>query len=135
MKDRSVSLMLLIVLLILLGLGGLGGGIAMFMDPSGESMGLPPNLLDGLPFSSFMLPGIFLVCVMGIAPFPVAWGLWSRRPWAWMATLAQSVVLILWICFQIILWGSPDVIQTIYLIWGIVMSGLCFLPSVKNGRS
>jgi len=117
---------LLVILLILLGLGGFVGGIPMFIDPSGESMGLPPGMLDKLPISNFILPGLFLVCVMGIAPIIIAWGLWNRKPWAWTAALAQSIVLILWICFQFLLWGDPVIIQVIYLVWGIVMLILCF---------
>jgi hypothetical protein len=132
MNTRPAILILLIILLILLGLGGVGGGIAMFVDPSGQLMGLPADLLDGLPIASFILPGVFLVIGMGLAPFVVAWGLWQRLPWAWIATVAQSIVLILWICFQIFLWGSPIALQVVYLVWGFVMLGMCFLPGVRN---
>jgi hypothetical protein len=129
---RPKILILLIVVLILLGLGGIGGGAAMFVDPSGLSMGLPSDLLDGLPITNFILPGIFLVVVMGILSLGIAWGLWRRRSWAWPATVGQSIVLILWICFQILLWGKPIAIQVVYLIWGFVMLGLCFMPGVKG---
>jgi len=61
---------------------GLGGGIAMFLDPSGALMELPADLLATLPISNFILPGLFLMIVMGIFPFVVAWGLWRRTPWA-----------------------------------------------------
>lgn len=128
MKSRPKILNLLIILLILLALGGLGGGIVMFIDPSGEFMGLPADLLDGFPISSFILPGMFLVFVMGLAPFVVAWGLWKQRSWAWGAAVAQSIALVLWISFQILLWGTPIALQVVYLIWGFVMLGLCFAP-------
>jgi len=132
MNARPIFLLVLIVLLALLGSGGFGGGIAMFMDPSGAAMGLPLDLLEGLPISNFILPGIFLVVVMGIFPLVIAWSLWNHRSWGWLATIGQSIILILWISFQFLLWGDPIALQWVYLIWGLVMLGLCFVPSVKN---
>ena len=132
MNPKPKLLLLLIALLVLLSLGGFFGGIAMFVDPSGESIGLPAELLDGLPLSTFLLPGLFLVVVMGIAPLVIAWGLWVRLSWAWIAALLQGILLVLWICFQILLWGTPIALQLVYLVWGLVLIGLCFAPAVKS---
>jgi hypothetical protein len=62
------------------GVRRIGGGAAMLADPSGVSMGLLPDLLDSLPLTNFILPGLFLVIVMGILPIGIAWGLWRRQP-------------------------------------------------------
>jgi hypothetical protein len=97
-------------------------------------MGLSTDLLDALPVTNFVLSGLFLVIVMGIIPFVIAFGLWKRYAWSWMAALAESIILILWICFQIILWGNPIAIQIIYLLWGIMMLGLCFAPGIRSYR-
>ena len=132
MKTRPKILILLIVLLILLGLGGIGGGVVLLIDPSGEMMGLPPALLENAPVSNYILPGLVLVGVMGIAPMMTAWGLWKRTPWAWSGAVIQSIVLIFWILFQIYLWRNPIALQVIYLLWGVVMLGLCFTPGVKD---
>ena len=85
----------------------------MLFDPSGASMGLPTDLLDGLPISNFVLPGLFLIIVMGIIPLILAYVLRKRTRWAWLGTLVQGIVLLLWIGFQWILWGDdePDLIQ------------------------
>ena len=122
----------LIVLLILLGLGGLAGGAAMLMDPIGAGMGLSPDMLEGLPIPDFILPGLFLIIVMGITPLVIAYGLWKRLPWAWAAAVVQGVVLVLWIGLQILLWGAPNGIQILYLVWGMVIVALCFAPGVKT---
>ena len=106
----------------------------MFIDPSGTGMGLPSGLLDGLPINNFILPGLFLVVVMGIAPLVIAWGLWKQLGWSSKAAIAQSVILIMWICIQIILWGNPVALQIIYLIWGVLMLVLCFLPGVRKNQ-
>ncbi|MBE0411921.1 MAG: hypothetical protein IBX69_19510, partial [Anaerolineales bacterium] len=52
-QSQSFPVIILIILLVILGLGGLGGGIAMLIDPSGQLMGLPSDMLDGLPISTF----------------------------------------------------------------------------------
>jgi hypothetical protein len=104
----------------------------MLLDPSGSALGLPPGLLDHLPIDSFFLPGLFLIAVMGCIPFVLAFGLWKRARWAWMGTLVQGVVLVLWICFQILLWGAPVTIQIIYLIWGLVLLLLAWLPGTRK---
>ncbi len=45
--------------------GGLFGGLAMVRDPSGASLGMDV-VLPRLPVPSFVLPGVFLVTVMGL---------------------------------------------------------------------
>lgn len=122
----------LIVSLILLSLGGLGGGAAMLADPSGAEMGLSVTMLEVLPISDFVLPGLFLIGVMGVAPLVIAFGLSRRIPWAWTAALTQGIVLILWIGLQIALWGAPMFIQVLYLAWGVVIVSLCFVPGLRQ---
>jgi hypothetical protein len=122
----------LIILLLLLGIGGLGGGMMMLLEPSGALLKLSPDFLYPLPIPNFILPGLFLTIVMGIFPFIISWGLYKRKPWAWITALLQGITLILWICFQIILWGKPMAIQIIYLIWGIAIVSLCFAPLVRD---
>jgi len=122
---------ILIFILILLGLGGLAGGGIMLMDPSGAMIGLPSDMLKELPILNFILPGFFLVGVMGIAPLMIAFALWKRLSWAWSMAVGQGVVLVLWICLQILLWGAPAGIQILYLVWGFAIVAVCFLPGVK----
>jgi len=83
----------LLALLILLGLSGLAGGAAMVADPSGAEMGLSVSMLEGLPIANFVLPGLFLIVVMGAVPLVVAFGVWRRMTWA--AALTQGILLVL----------------------------------------
>jgi lysylphosphatidylglycerol synthetase-like protein (DUF2156 family) len=134
-QSRPFPVTILIVLLVTLGLGGLGGGIAMLIDPSGQMMGLPTDMLDGLAITNFILPGLFLILIMGISPMVITYGLWKRLPWTWMASLALGIILTLWICLQIYLWGDPVAIQFIYLVWGVFILGLSLLPQVRKRGS
>lgn len=90
---RPLSIWVLLIGLALLGLGGLHEGIALVLDPSGSSMGVPLSLLDGLPLSDFLLPGLFLLMVMGLAPWRLIVGVWKSWPGAWRAGLALGLVL------------------------------------------
>lgn len=120
-KKPGLLTVLLIILQIFLGLGGIGGGIVMLLDPSGAAMGLPPDLLDGLFIDSFLLPGLFLIAFMGLLPLLTAYSLWKapswsfpqrinpfqKQSWTWTLSLFLGLLLIGWILFQILLWGSP----------------------------
>ena len=131
-SSRPLPVVLLIILLILLGLGGFGGGIPMLIDPSGASIGLPADLVENSPVNSFFLPGLFLIGVMGVVPLVIAYGLWCGQRWAWLASLGQGAVLVLWIIYQIYLWGDPIFIQYLYLVWGSVLFGLGWLPQTRR---
>ena len=131
-EKRPVGIFILATLLILLGLGGIGGGLLLMADPSGDLLGLPLVLLENVSLQTFLLPGMFLLVIMGILPLVAAFGLLRGQKSAWIVTVGLSILLILWICFQIILWGAPIMIQIIYLGLGVVMLGLCFIPSIRD---
>ena len=52
-----------------LGLGAIGGGLTVIISPSGALVGMPLSMLDESPFTSFLLPGVFLFLVLGLVPF------------------------------------------------------------------
>ena len=131
-ETRPIAVTILMILLVLLGLGGIGGGLSMLADPSGDLLGLPLVLLESVTVKNFLLPGMFLLVVMGILPLVAAYGLWRGQQKAWIATIGLSIVLILWICVQIYLWGTPIAIQIVYLVLGVAMLVLSLLPPVRN---
>lgn len=101
-------------------------------DPSGDLMGLPLVLLESVNLQTYLLPSMFLFVVMGILPLVATVGLLRAQKSAWIVTVGLSILLILWICSQIILWGAPIPIQIIYLVIGVVLLGLCFIPSIRE---
>jgi uncharacterized membrane protein len=131
-EKRPLGILILATLLILLGIGGIGGGGGLVADPSGDLIGLPLVLLDSVSLQTYLLPGIFLFVVMGILPLVAAVGLLRAQKSAWIVTVGLSILLVLWICFQIILWGAPIAIQSIYLVLGVVMLALCLSSAVRE---
>lgn len=130
-KKKPWSIYALMTLLLLLGLGGVGGGIALLADPSGAVLGLPEGLLDGLFIPDFFWPGIFLITVMGFAPYGVYYAVWKGLSWARTGVLAQGVLLIGWITFQFVLWGDPIFLQVLYLLWGFALIALVFFQASR----
>jgi hypothetical protein len=146
---RPASIIALTGGLAFLGLGGVIGGSGFLLDPSGSFLQLSTSMLGRLPVRDFTLPGFFLLTVMGIIPLIIAYGLWRRpawrrvclfrhwvpRPsWLWAGTLAISIVLLLWLGLEFLLFGSLAVIP-IYvamLILGIVMLALALVPSTRQ---
>jgi hypothetical protein len=59
---------ILLILLVFLGLGALAGGLAMIISPSGNLLRMPLSLIEKSPFRSYLIPGIILFSVLGLAP-------------------------------------------------------------------
>lgn len=135
---------LVLCLLVLAIGGGFAGGIMMLMDPSGDLLGVA-DVLPMLPVPNFILPGIFLLVVMGIFPLLLAVALiarpswpwmdsllqWSNHFWAWTGTLILVAILALWLIFEIWLIGTFP-ITNITAVLGLLILFFALLPGVRN---
>ena len=131
-NSLRVTKTLLFILLVFLSLSGLFG-ILFLIDPSGELVEMPHNLLDDLPIDTFFLPGLYLLIVYGIGSAIVAYGLRRQLSWAPAAGLLLGLVLIGWIFGQIILWGTPAMLQYVYLTVGAGIFLLSLIMTRKQG--
>lgn len=122
----------LLVDLAVLALGGLYGGMMFVLDPSGTRMGVPLSLLDGLPLPDFMLPGLFLLAVMGLAPLILILAVARRWRRAWGATLGLALVLGVWLGAEFILWGYIAPIQLITSVLDVILLGVVLLPGTRR---
>jgi hypothetical protein len=111
---------LLIILLVFLSLSGLFG-ISFLIDPSGALVEMPLSLLDKLPIDTFFLPGLFLLVFYGLGASMITYGLLRHRFWAPVAGLLLGLLLIGWVIGQIILWGTPVMLQVIYFTVGLAI--------------
>jgi len=125
-NSLRVTKTLLVILLVFLSLSGLFG-ILFLIDPSGELVEMPISLLDKLPIDTFFLPGLFLLIVYGIGSSIITYGLLRQLFWAPVAGLLLGLVLIGWVIGQIILWGTPVMLQYIYLTVGVAIFLLSFI--------
>lgn len=146
---KPVSVMVLIALEAVLAFLGLFSGGSFLADPSGGSHGMDTTVLAGTPVGDFAVIGLFFVIACGILPILAAFGLWrlprwrwtdainkwTRQNWAWTATTATGVILIIWIAVEVALIGSPDgfprFLQAMMTLYGIAILALAFLPRVR----
>ena len=141
---RPVSLALLSLSLFLIGIGGIYGGLVFLADPSGALMGMSLGYLDGLPIYSYLLPGLWLLTVMGAAPLLILYGLWVRPAWAWTAAIERRshvswawiaglglcIVLLLQLGMELLLGmiGPPTVLTGAL---GLVAFACLLVPAVR----
>ncbi len=143
---RPFSVLILAILLLLIGVGSLISGPLLFLSPSGHLLQLPIELLKGTPFANYFLPGIILLMFVGVYPIFVGYSLLKRPPWrwpdvinpskrfhwAWTASWAAGVILLIWIITEILLLGYISFLQPLVIVWGIILIALTLLPNVRR---
>ena len=142
MNKRPLSLFILAALLAIQSLGGLFGGFSLVLSPSGEIMKMPLGMLEGSPFTTFLLPGLILLVFLGFFPGILAYALILRPGWkwfgclniyqgihwAWTYTLYLGIMLAIWIFIEII-WINYDILQTIFGMVGVIIIILVMMPA------
>ncbi|MDB5236112.1 MAG: hypothetical protein JWR44_3105 [Hymenobacter sp.] len=136
----------LLLLLSLLGLGALGGGGVLVVSPSGKLMGMPLSLLAESPFQDFLVPGLVLFTVLGLAPcllvpallakpasrFAEQLNLFSDMHWAWTGSIYAGFALIIWIQLEMVFLDAVSWLHTVYMFWAILILLAALLPSVRT---
>lgn len=145
-KGHPFVAWILIVLLFFLGIGGMISGAMLFAAPDGSLLGMSATLLQGSPFPDFLIPGIILFLFVGVFQTFTAWGLLTRTRWngpnvinpfkhfhwAWTASWAAGVIMLIWIIVETFLLGYVSVLQPIITVWGIVLVVLALLPPMRR---
>src|ERR1700682_2642760 len=86
-----------VALEIFLGFGALFGGGALILAPDGHLLGMPTKLLSGSPFSSYLVPGLVLFTLIGLAPLLAATITVRRQALAPLAGGAGGFELSRWV--------------------------------------
>lgn len=89
------------VLQVFIGLGAVAGGLGLALEPSGANLGMPLEMLEKSPFSSFLIPGIVLLTVNGFGSLLGAVASFKRQPYIGEVAMALGVFLITWIVLQV----------------------------------
>jgi hypothetical protein len=144
-RPHPVAAWILIALLLFIGAGALISGAMLFVAPDGRLMQWSTNELAGTPFSNYLIPGIILFFFVGVFPVFVGYGLLKKpewrwpekinpvttKHWAWTASWAAGVIMLLWISVETILLGYISFLQPVIAVYGIVVIILIFTPSLR----
>jgi hypothetical protein len=111
---------LAVVLEVFLGIGALFGGGALILAPDGHLLGMPTKLLAGSPFPSFLVPGIILFTLVGVAPLLAAAMTVRRQAFAPVAAMAVGLTLIGWVSVEMVVLAGPGSLAwAVYLVLGV----------------
>ncbi len=145
--ERTIARNLLVTLLLFLGTSAIGGGALLIISPSGKLIGgLPVSILEHLPFTNFLIPGIILFLILGLFPCIVSFSL-IKKPvnrfaeyfnffkdmyWAWSFSIYIAFALIIWIQVETIFVQGVGWLQTFYMLYAIPIILVALLPQVRS---
>ena len=143
---RPFLLWLLIILLVFIGVGAVISGTLLFITTDGHLLEWTTEQLTGTPFSNYLIPGLILFILLGLFPLFVGYGLLKRpnwnwpetinpirkQHWAWTASWAAGVIMLIWIVFETALLGIISFLQPVIAVYGIIIIILTLIPGVKR---
>ncbi|MBZ0178630.1 MAG: hypothetical protein K8F36_05000 [Melioribacteraceae bacterium] len=133
-KKRPVQALVLFVLVLFQGISGIFGGIGLTIDPTGESLKIPIDWLEGSPFGNYTIPGIVLLFLLGIVPVIIAIGLWKKIAWSRKMSVYLGIALLVWIVVEIAVIGyqHDPPLQLIYGIVGVLILMFSLSSTIKE---
>ncbi|WP_195760646.1 hypothetical protein [Agromyces kandeliae] len=123
MTTQGIARRVLLTIQIFVGITSVFGGAALVLggviDFGGTVIAIPPEYLEGSPFSSFLVPGLVLAIVVG-GTHVVAFVMLSRRMrWAMIACAVAGFGMVVWVFVQMVFIPfSP--LQAVYFGLGLV---------------
>ncbi len=146
MIKKSFVHYLLYFFITLLIINALPAGVMFIIDPSGAIIGLSTELLAKAPFGNFLIPGLFLLLVMGLLPIVILYGLvnrskivWAERinlykemHWSWTYSFYLGLVMIIWINIQLLMMKEYSFLQVVISLLGVAIIIVTHLPKTKN---
>lgn len=122
--DRKVRYLYYLHLFI--GVGALFGGMAGMLNPH-EPLGIPADLLEGSPFSSYFIPSLILFTVIGLGH--TLSGITALKNLQYQGYISSffSWALMIWIVVQCIVIEMVEFLHVFYFILGLIGAFLGFM--------
>jgi hypothetical protein len=131
-RGRPVWTYPLLGCLLFLGASAVYGGLSLVLDPTGRTLGLPFEWIEGTVFGDYLVPGVVLLAVLGGGSFVVAYGVLRRTRWAWPAGAALGTATVVWILVQVATVRQYFFLQPIVAGLGVAIVALLMLPSMQR---
>ena len=104
----------------LIGIGAVVCGFLLVIEPSGNKLGLPLELLSDSPFENYLIPGLILFSINGMGNVFGSFLSFRRNKYSGYTGMFFGVALIIWIIVQIMMIGLGSWLQPFYLLLGIL---------------
>jgi len=113
------------------GIGALAGGLAAVLNPE-SPMGISKNSLKLGPFTNFLIPGLFLMIVIGLLNIIEGFLVMKKVTYHEVISGGLGAVLIGWIVIQCIFLWTINLLHVIYFILGSIQGILALVLIYKN---
>jgi len=122
---------LLMGLHLLVGFGAIAGGLGAVMNPT-MPMGMSTDALKLGPFDSFLIPGLFLMLIIGVGNVISGIILFKKHPlWVYFSGF-EAVALVLWIVIQCIILQSIVALHVIFFTFGMIQGLIALYYFTKD---
>jgi hypothetical protein len=109
----------------LVGLGGLAGGLAAVSNPAAP-MGMSAEALRNGPFTDFLIPGLFLMGVIGLGNLAGGFVSIRKMKYSGIVSGGLGAVLMAWIVIQCWILQAVVALHVIFFCIGAVQGLLAF---------
>ena len=123
-----------VVLEVLTGILAIPVGWSFIQDPTGQALGVPQGWIEATVFGSYLVPGLYLIAINGVAMFAAA-ALSVRRHWSapWL-TGALGVGLIIWIAVEIVTLPETMILTWVFLATGFALGFVALFWLRRTGQ-
>jgi len=116
-----VQIWLLAALCMFTGVTAIGGGITLAARPDGSLMEAPPGMLQHSPFTTFLIPGLLLLFVVGVVNAIASVLVFRNTKLAPYFAFLAGASLLVWIVTEMILLRTHHWLQVGYLTVAILI--------------
>ena len=109
-------------------------GLSMMIDPSGSDIGISADMLQGTPFKSYFVPGLFLLIGNGVFQLVFAMFSFRNHRLAPILGIIIGFFLLIWICVQVYFIGFVHFLQPVFftIAVGEIVLGILLQRKMKQ---
>ncbi len=108
------------------GVGALFGGMGGMLNPY-DPLGIPAELLEGSPFSSYFFPSLILFTIIGLGHTFSGWAALKNSQYQGYISSVFSWALMIWIVVQCLIINAVDFLHVLYFFIGLIGAVLAML--------
>lgn len=131
MKNLEKLRIPIIILHYFIGIGAIAGGYSAVSNPT-SPMGASTEYLKNGPFENFLIPGLFLMLVIGLGNLITGTLVLKKHVlWPYFSG-AMGGILIAWIVIQCLVLATIESLHVIFFIFGAVLGLYAIAILFKN---